>query len=75
MLALVRRTDVALAAETLVTLSRHAASHAPALRSALLDRPDLPLAARDVLAPIYGGFTEGFETADLRRAAALLAQF
>src|SRR5579885_1415526 len=28
---------------------------------------------RDRLAPIYGGFTEGFATADLKRAAALLA--
>ena len=28
--------------------------------------------ARDLLAPIYGWFTEGFDTADLREAAALL---
>jgi len=27
-----------------------------------------------LLAPIYGWFTEGFETADLREAKALLAQ-
>ena len=32
-------------------------------------RPD---AARAVLAPVYGWFTEGFGTADLREAAALL---
>jgi hypothetical protein len=28
--------------------------------------------ARDLLAPIYGRFIEGFETADLRRAKALI---
>jgi predicted ATPase len=28
--------------------------------------------ARDLLAPVYGWFTEGFETADLREAKALL---
>ena len=28
--------------------------------------------ARDLLAPIYGWFTEGFETSDLREARALL---
>jgi predicted ATPase len=30
--------------------------------------------ARDLLAPLYGSFTEGFGTADLRDAAALLAE-
>ena len=28
--------------------------------------------ARDLLAPIYGWFTEGFDTADLQEAKALL---
>jgi predicted ATPase len=28
--------------------------------------------ARELLAPIYGGFTEGFDTADLQAARALL---
>jgi predicted ATPase len=28
--------------------------------------------ARDLLAPVYGWFTEGFDTADLRDAKALL---
>ena len=28
--------------------------------------------ARELLAPVYGWFTEGFETADLREARALL---
>jgi predicted ATPase len=28
--------------------------------------------ARDLLTPIYNGFTEGFETADLKEAKALL---
>lgn len=31
-------------------------------------------AARDLLAPVYGWFTEGFETADLKPAKALLAE-
>jgi predicted ATPase len=30
--------------------------------------------ARDLLAPIYGGFTEGFDTADLQEARALLEE-
>ena len=30
--------------------------------------------ARDLLAPIHGWFTEGFDTADLREAKALLDQ-
>jgi predicted ATPase len=30
--------------------------------------------ARDLLAPVYGWFTEGFDTADLKDAAALLAE-
>jgi predicted ATPase len=30
--------------------------------------------ARELLAPILGWFTEGFETADLREACALLAE-
>jgi predicted ATPase len=30
--------------------------------------------ARELLAPVYGWFTEGFETADLREAKALLAE-
>jgi predicted ATPase len=31
-------------------------------------------AARDFLEPIYGWFTEGFETADLQEARALLEE-
>ena len=30
--------------------------------------------ARDLLAPVYGWFTEGFDTADLKQAKALLDQ-
>jgi predicted ATPase len=30
--------------------------------------------ARDLLAPVYGWFTEGFDTADLKEAKALLDQ-
>jgi predicted ATPase len=31
-------------------------------------------AARELLAPVYGWFTEGFDTADLQEAKALLAE-
>ena len=31
-------------------------------------------AARELLAPIYGWFTEGFDTADLQEARALLEE-
>ena len=31
-------------------------------------------AARELLAPIYGWFTEGFDTADLQEAKALLEE-
>jgi predicted ATPase len=31
--------------------------------------------ARDLLAPVYGWFTEGFETLDLKEAKALLEEF
>jgi len=31
-------------------------------------------AARDLLAPVYGWFTEGFDTPDLKEAKALLDQ-
>ena len=34
----------------------------------------LQLEARDLLAPIYGWFTEGFDTRDLREARALLEE-
>ena len=30
--------------------------------------------ARDLLAPVYGWFTEGFDTSDLRKAKALLGE-
>jgi hypothetical protein len=38
-------------------------------------KPDLPRTlqeARDLLAEVYGWFTEGFDTADLQEAKALL---
>jgi predicted ATPase len=30
--------------------------------------------ARELLAPLYGWFTEGFDTADLKEAASLLSE-
>jgi len=45
----------------------------PRLRLAQLWRDqDKRIEARDLLAPIYGWFTEGFDTADLKDAKALL---
>jgi predicted ATPase len=38
----------------------------------LWQRQDKRAAARELLAPIYGWFTEGFDTADLQEAKALL---
>ena len=32
-------------------------------------------ASRELLAPVYGWFTEGFETRDLKEAKTLLEQF
>jgi len=33
-----------------------------------------PAGPRDLLAPVYGWFTEGFDTADLKEAKALLEE-
>ena len=40
--------------------------------SRLWQQPGKRDEARELLAPIYGWFTEGFETADLQEAKALL---
>jgi tetratricopeptide (TPR) repeat protein len=40
----------------------------------LLRDRDRPAEARDLLAPIYGWFTEGFDTFDLKEAQALLSE-
>ena len=40
--------------------------------SRLWQQQGKPAEARALLAPIYGWFTEGFDTADLREAKALL---
>jgi adenylate cyclase len=40
--------------------------------SRLWQRQGKDAAARQLLAPIYGWFSEGFETADLQEAKALL---
>ena len=47
----------------------------PAMSVARLwrDQGNLQL-ARDILAPVYGWFTEGFDTRDLKEAKALLAE-
>jgi predicted ATPase len=43
--------------------------------SRLCDRQGKPAEARQMLADLYGWFTEGFDTADLKDAAALLERF
>jgi predicted ATPase len=42
--------------------------------SRLWQQQDKREAARDLLAPIYGWFTQGFDTPDLQGAKALLAE-
>ena len=42
--------------------------------SRLWQRQGKRAAARELLAPIYGWFTEGFDTADLQDARALLEE-
>ena len=40
-----------------------------------LARPGQVQQARELLAPVYGWFTEGFDTRDLKEAKALLEEF
>ena len=42
--------------------------------SAVLDSSHWVRRARELLAPVYGCFTEGFDTRDLKEAKALLEQ-
>ncbi len=61
-----------------VEIARHQQAKSMELRAAtdlarLLERDGRPGAARDLLAPIYGWFTEGLDTPDLRDAADMLA--
>ena len=41
---------------------------------AALARPGKREEARELLAPVYGWFTEGFDTRDLKEAKALLSE-
>ena len=38
------------------------------------DQGSTPQRARELLAPVYGWFTEGFDTRDLKEAKALLGE-
>lgn len=60
-----------------LTVARHQQAKSLELRAALSlarlwQRQDKRAEARDLLAPLYGWFTEGFDTADLQEAKALL---
>jgi len=62
-----------------LTIARHQQAKAWELRAAtslarLWQQQGKPAAARDLLAPIYGWFTEGFDTADLQDAKTLLEE-
>jgi predicted ATPase len=59
-------------------VARHQQAKSPELRAAmslsrLWQRQGKQAAAYDLLAPVYGWFTEGFDTPDLQEAKALLA--
>ncbi|MCA6109963.1 hypothetical protein [Bradyrhizobium cenepequi] len=76
------RRDVAKAQacfERSLTLARAQQAKSWELRAAmslarLLTEQGSRQAARDVLAPVYDWFTEGFDTSDLRNAKALLSE-
>jgi predicted ATPase len=60
-----------------LTVARHQRAHLWELRAAtslarLWGQQGRRAEARDLLAPVYGWFTEGFEAVDLKEAKALL---
>ena len=62
-----------------LALARHQQAQSWELRAAMSlarlgQQQGKRAAARDLLAPIYGWFTEGFDTADLQEAKALLEE-
>ena len=62
--------------QALAIVRRHRAKawelHAAASLARLWQHQGKGAAARELLAPVYGWFTEGFDTADLQEAKALL---
>jgi predicted ATPase len=54
--------------------TRTTANPAPSTNARATIRYGKPDTARALLAPIYGWFTEGFDTADLQEAKALLEE-
>jgi predicted ATPase len=73
---LLRQTGTSQAAETWLQRALDVACRQkklnPAGLSRLWQQQGKQAAARALLAPIYGWFTEGFDTADLQEARALL---
>jgi predicted ATPase len=62
-----------------LTIARHQQAKSFELRAAmslsrLWQQQDKRAAAYDVLAPVYGWFTEGFDTVDLQAAKALMEE-
>ena len=56
----------------LVPLYRGGMGQSPAISTALWRDQGKVQQARELLAPVYGWFTKGFETRDLKEAKALL---
>jgi predicted ATPase len=83
MLLLSDEPDASIQAQSLLekalTVSRNQSAHSLELRAArdlaaFLRSQGKPQQARELLAPVYGWFTEGFDTLDLKEAKALLDQ-
>jgi hypothetical protein len=58
----------------LVPLYRGGMGQSPAISAALWRYPGKVRRARELLAPVYGWFTAGFDTLDLKEAKALLEE-
>ncbi len=79
LLGLNRAEEAEIALQTALHVARHQQAKSYELRAAaslarLWGEQGRRGEARDLLAPVYGWFTEGFDTADLKNAATLLAE-
>jgi predicted ATPase len=79
LLGLNRREEGQIAFEKALRVARHQQARSYELRAAtslarLMGEQGRRSEARELLAPVYGWFTEGFDTADLKDAKALLEE-